>query len=77
MNDSAATGRRGRSRKMTIEFANGKKITAAKNVLNMIAIYASEAREKYEKSGYSALASEAEDFEMSIYNRLKEDGFYD
>ena len=62
---------------MTIEFANGKKITATKNVLNMISLYASAAREKYEKLGYSALASEAEDFEMAIYNRLKEDGFYD
>ena len=47
---------------MTINFNDGKKITANKYTLNYISLLASEAADKFEQEGSNALASEAREF---------------
>lgn len=61
---------------MTINTREGK-VTATKDVLNYIALLASEASESYKSRDRNTLADEADKFCGEIYNALKEVGLYD
>ena len=61
---------------MTINFNDGKKITANKYTLNYISLLASEAADKFEQEGSNGLASEAREFFNYIYNELEKSGIY-
>ena len=52
------------------------KITADQNTLNFISILAREAADEYNREGYDALAKEAKNFALSIYNELEKAGMY-
>lgn len=54
----------------------GSKITASKDVLNYISIIAEKAYDAYMSEGYTALAKEALEFSVIIYEALKREGLY-
>ena len=61
---------------MTITTKAGK-INAAKATLNRLAIYASEAADRYEQAGRKALAAEAQATADAIHDALADLGYYD
>lgn len=61
---------------MTINTTAGR-INASKAVLNLLASYAGESAEKYEKSGCHALAKQADEIAEQIHAALKDTGYYD
>lgn len=46
------------------------------SLLNMLSIYASEARDHYNMNGYDGLANTANKYGRDIYTALKEKGAY-
>ena len=64
-------------KKMTVEIKNIGKITASKEVLNMISLWASQAAERNTLKGYEGLADEADKAASTIYKALKAAGLYE
>ena len=60
---------------MTVKTIFGN-ITASKDVLNELSIYASEASKEYERKGYFALQERAQEVANTIFNELDKTGFY-
>lgn len=60
---------------MTIETKWGK-ITANKEVLNLLGSIIYTATYQYESKGYDALEKQAYDIAEAIYNKLDESGYY-
>lgn len=52
-------------------------LTAPKDLLNLISIYAGKAEVVYKERGYDALAEEAIDLWALIYDELDKTGYYD
>ena len=61
--------------KMTVKTSYGK-ITASKETLNELLLIFQEASENYEKRGRMALASQAMETSLEIYEILGMDGYY-
>ena len=61
---------------MIVEIGS-RKITATKKVLNYLSIIADKASVAFMSEGYTALGEDAREFSESIYNALKERGFYE
>lgn len=62
---------------MTVEIGCGRKITATKDVLNELSMYAELASENYARREYPNLAEKARDVSRAIYYCLLETGYYD
>lgn len=60
---------------MTIATQHGK-ITGNKDLLNYISILAFEAENRYRQEGANALAEDAKEFSVMIYEALLESGLY-
>lgn len=61
---------------MTIKTEYGN-LTAPKDLLSLISIYAGKAADSYNERGYDALAEEAIDLWALIYDELDKTGYYD
>lgn len=61
---------------MTIELKGIGKVTASKEVLNLIAIWAGQAAESYEVKGLNALKRQATEADKEIYDALDKTGYY-
>ena len=62
---------------MTIELANGKKITGNAITLNYMSMVLNEAAENYRRKGLINIASDCEHDSDIIDRALKEKGLYD
>lgn len=62
---------------MTVNIEGLGKITASKEILNLISSLAYEARENYAATGYKAWAVQAKEVAEALYDALDEIGFYD
>lgn len=61
---------------MTVELKGIGKVTASKEVLNLLAIWAIRAAENYESKGLNALRKQALEADKEIFDALAETGFY-
>lgn len=61
---------------MTVELKGIGKVTASKEVLNLLSIWATEASRVYEGRERHYMAKEAQEASSSIFEALEETGYY-
>lgn len=62
---------------MTIEIKGVGKITAEPETLNLLALFANEASNRYEENSRSAFAKLAKSMNVEIHNALDDKHFFD
>lgn len=62
---------------MTVYIPKQGEIKADESLLNLIAIYAGEARNRYRSVGFNSIAAEADEVANAIHNALDAKGYYD
>ena len=62
---------------MTVEIKGFGKLTANKDVLNIISMLADEASDRYEELNKIISANQAREIAKDIYDKLEKAGFYD
>lgn len=62
---------------MTLNLGTYGKITASRDAFNKLSLLLAEASNRYEERGLDALADEASEMAVTLYDELDKVGYYD